>query len=141
MTTTIKIVNGDWVIDRRTGRPVTVADGEKLRQDVRENLTIARQPNGFGAGLEDIVGVVEDPFVIRSLIQQRIRESTNTMQRLQDRTQRGQRPANERIQRIEKLDVYPTTIGGGNVKTGFAFSLQVRSEAGTTAIVSGVATA
>lgn len=140
MTQTFRITNGDWTIDKRSGRPLLIADGDKLRQDLREDLTIERQPNGFGAGLEQIVGTVADAFTILTLIQQRIQDSVTTMARLQDQTQRLQRPAAERIRNITRLNVYPVAQGGGALQTGYAFQLAVATVAGTTSSVSGVAT-
>lgn len=132
MTVTFQITNGDVTIGS-SGQPNTIADNVKLRQDVQENLAIEIQANGFGAGLESLIGVLTDEYAMRSEINQRVRKSIVAMQNLQDRYHRAQRPLNERIARVEQIIV--TSVG--DKKTTFLFKVDVRTVANTTETSTG----
>lgn len=58
MAQTFLIQNGDWVVSSASGRPITITSSVKVKQDVQEFFSIAIQPSGFGAGIDDLVGVV-----------------------------------------------------------------------------------
>lgn len=137
MTETFRVVNGDWVLDRRLGRMVTVRGRDKLRQDGRELLTIATQPNGFGAGLDDLLGRDVDPEGFRLDIARAIRRSVATLQRLQDQFLARRRTPEERLAAIASLDVSAVDLGGGTARTGFGFRLVVRPVRGEALTLSG----
>ena len=138
MTQTFQVVNGDWVLDKRVGRPKLVVGRAKLSQDVGENLSIATQPNGFGAGLDDVIGQDIDPAGFKIEVQRSIRDSIVTIQRLQDRYLASKRLASERIAGISLLTVSSVRVGGADDKTGFAFTLRIRPVAGEAVTVSGI---
>ena len=120
MSRTFLIQNGDWVVSAQTGRHQLVADAAKVRQDIRENLSVATQPSGFGAGIDQLLGQVFDPINFRVLLARNIRLSIQAMQALQDQFQPQQRPLAERIRGITALQVFLL-----NGATDFAFQLQV----------------
>ena len=139
MTTTFTITNGDVVLDRRNGRPVTVADREKVRQDVAETLSVERQPSGFGAGLVELSGRVGSPFALQAEIGRRVRQAIRALQVLQRRYHWAQRLNEERMLGIGQLVVGlgrdPKT--GAESKTDFVFRVDVVTVEGSTVSVSG----
>jgi len=159
MTQTFKMFQGDVIIDVRTGRPTLIADKDKLSQDLGENLNIETQPNGFGASLDSMVGLVGDPLALRAELSRRVRTSVRAMQTLQQRYHRGARPANERIADIANISVAqvvgkdttdalppsgltgnitPTDLTTGQVsKTAFGFKVDVLTEAGAEPVSAG----
>lgn len=132
MTTTFKMRDannnptGDWVLLSKTGRPDTVTGRAKLEQDIQEDLSIDTQPNGFGAGLDVLIGQDVDPFIFRLQVQRQIRASLAAMQRLQDQFLAARRPATERIAAIISLFVTEANLGLGLAKTAYAFQLKVQ---------------
>lgn len=137
MTQTFQVANGDWVIDRRTGRPTLISDRPKLRQDLHECLTVETQPNGFGAGLDGLIGQDIDPAGFRIDVQKSIRSAVVAMQRLQDQFLASKRNVEERIAGISALSVSGVNLGGGTARTGYAFRLAVRPVAGETITIAG----
>lgn len=139
MTRTFKVANGDWVLDRRTGQPTMLSGQTKLRQDIQENLTIAVQRNGFGAGLDTYLGKDVDPIAFRIEMTRVIRASITTLQRLQDRYLRRYRTSSERISNVTSLTVTNATINGAESKVSYAFRLVVKPVAGESVTVAGTA--
>lgn len=137
MTSTFKIVRGDVVIDRTTGRPVQVENREKLRQDVAQLLTQRPNSDGFGAGLDDLIGIPTDPYTIRAQISRNIRASVRVMQQLQDQFHYTKRTKEERLQTIASLTVGESQQNGQPARTTFAFRLSVLSVAGFEVPVTG----
>jgi hypothetical protein len=75
MAQTLKVVNGDVVVSSATGRPTLISGSPKLSQDIYEFFTVDVQPNGFGAGLEQLIGIVEvSPDMFMSMGDRQIRE-------------------------------------------------------------------
>jgi len=75
MAQTFKVVDGDIVISNATGRPTFVSGAIKLSQDIKEFFTVDILPNGFGSGLEQLIGVVESsPDMFMSMGDRQIRE-------------------------------------------------------------------
>lgn len=106
MSTTFKISAGDITINNITGRPNTISDEQKLRQDISEFFTIYIQPNGFGAGLEQLIGVVEvSPAMFTSLAHKQIADGFNVFKFLQQSEPRIPRVVGERIAKISYLAV------------------------------------
>lgn len=86
MATTFLIVDGDWVLDQSTGRPMTVSGPDKTKQDFGELLAIEIQPGGFGAGLVSLVGEVpENPLDVSFQVTSRITDAVNRWISLQRR--------------------------------------------------------
>lgn len=137
MTQTFQVSNGDWVLDKRTGRPTLISGRTKLRQDIRELLSIETQPNGFGAGLDDLIGQDVDPAGFKTEVQRAIRNAVLAMQRLQDQFLASRRAASERVAAISSLTVSAVNLGGGTTKTGYSFRLTVRPVAGEAVTVAG----
>jgi hypothetical protein len=75
MAQTFKVVDGDIVISGATGRPTLISGATKLRQDIKEFFTVDILPNGFGSGLEQLIGVVESsPDMFMSMGDRQIRD-------------------------------------------------------------------
>lgn len=109
MATTLKIVSGDIVESKITGRPVLISGKGKLSQDLSEMLTIATQPNGFGAGLESLRGVLSGGDLDLSLaISRRISNATAAFAQLQKDNQRLQRSDAEVLSGLTVLKVEQT---------------------------------
>lgn len=123
MTTTFTITNGDVVISEASGQPGTVADGTKVRQDVKEALSTAQRVDNIGAGLDDLIGQPGDVLTLRADLTRRVRSSLGRMQDLQTRFHLGQRPTTERIARLVRLDVFPLE----GALTSFAFRVEVQT--------------
>jgi hypothetical protein len=121
MSQTFRIVNGDWVISP-AGTTELVSDLPKLGQDFSELLTINPMPNGFGAGLESVIGTVGVPTTIAAALDSRIRSAIQRWQVLQQR-QRAVRSLRERVAGIATLRVQPPVE-----KVNYAFSVAINSE-------------
>src|SRR3990167_11079303 len=86
------------MINAATGRPSAVADAVKLRQDLQEFFSIEVLSNGFGAGVDQLIGMVEvssDMFV--SLIDRQIRDGIESFRMLQNAESRISRLPEERL--------------------------------------------
>lgn len=59
MAVTFLVRNGDVSISAASGRPNTLSGSAKLRQDLKEFFEIGVTPDGFGAGLTELVGIVK----------------------------------------------------------------------------------
>lgn len=104
MTSTFFIKDGDVVLDNR-GQPKLVADGPKLAQDLRECFAIETQTNGFGAGLESMIGLLGDEFSLRAELGRKVNASMENLKALQNRTHKAARPPQERIARVKSVRV------------------------------------
>jgi hypothetical protein len=124
MTQTFQIVNGDVAISSSTGRPIMAAGKAKLRQDLQEAGTIEVQPNGFGFGLESVIGLVGDSVSLKVEISRRIRNGITAMIRLQQQIQRAQRTSDEIIARLTRVAVAPIIRPGLSTTAATAFSFQ-----------------
>lgn len=135
MTTTFLIENGDVVVSAATGSPAMVADGTKLRQDLREMLSTEARRNNIGAGLESVIdGQPVDQFAVRSKITRRVRRAVETMQLLQTQHHRNQRPATERLRALVLLQVAPLE---GSL-TAYAFRAEFATADGGRTSTTGV---
>lgn len=75
MAQTFKMVNGDMAVSDATGRPTLVSGAIKLNQDIKEFFTVDILPNGFGSGLEQLIGIVEaSPDMFMSMGDRQIRD-------------------------------------------------------------------
>lgn len=142
MTTTYEILDGDWVMDASTGRPRTVADGTKLSQDLLELFAVNPQPNGFGAGLDAIIGTVPaSPVAFALNVQLLILRGVDRLVQLQ-RRQFVQRPATERIVRVRSFSATPFVPRGAPSTavdpTALYVTLDVATASNEAAGISGV---
>lgn len=139
MTATFLIKNGDIVINQATGRPMLTVDTEKLRQDVRQNLTTTAQSNGTGSSFDELVGRPHDIFSIRSQMSQRIYDSFNALKSLQNAVQRSDRTTKERLDKVVKVTVLPNVENGQASNTSYVWRVDVSSaDAKATASVTGL---
>jgi hypothetical protein len=141
MSSTFLIQNGDVVKSASNSRPAMIANGQKLNQDLNEAANIRTQPNGFGFGLQDLIGQVSDTITLRSNVNRRIRDGIEAMKSLQGQYQSSQRPDNERLSRLTLVQVNPLTTGIGSVaSTAFSFQFAVTTAAGDQLVSTGVIT-
>jgi hypothetical protein len=127
MSQTFQIFKGDIITSSSNGRPILTQDAQKLRQDVQEFFTVDVQPNGWGAGIEQLVGIVElstDVFV--SIADKQMRDGLDVFKALQNSELRIPRSLSERILSITGLqvDVSPTD------PTTFFFRVNINTEGG-----------
>lgn len=98
MSNTFKIYNGDVVHSAINGRPTLITEGKKIRQDLTEFFTIYVQPNGFGAGIEELVGIVESSQeAFQGLVYKQISDGLVVFLELQAAENKIFRNPNERI--------------------------------------------
>ena len=141
VTRTLQIDDGDWAWDESTGRPKTVADGAKLLQDLEECMTISIQTNGFGAGIEEIVGTVPASVPAAALeVQLRATRAIQRLIQLQRQGQFAARPQNERVSRVDAFSAQTVLDDSGNAidPTKIAIGMDIRTEAGENAALQGI---
>lgn len=98
MAQTFRIDSGDIMINAANGRPTLISGAPKLSQDIKEFFTIEIIPNGFGAGIEQLVGVVEvSPQMFASVTDTQIRNGLATFISLIRKDPRIPRIAAEKI--------------------------------------------
>lgn len=135
MATTFLIENGDVVVSEAGGQTKLIADGDKLKQDIKEMLSTEARADNIGAGLEGVVGGrPADKFTIRAEISRRLRRAIATLQTLQVKFQRAERPIDERVRRLSVVEVQALE---GSL-SAFAFKVAVTTERGFDTSVSGV---
>lgn len=130
MTMSFQIKNGDLVLSG-TGRPRLVADTDKLSQDIAQFLGQAADIDGFGASLDQLIGVDDDPYALRAEIVDRIFNAVVAYQRLQERYQPTARTSKERLAQIARLSV----VLNERVKTTFDFRFDAISAEGVKPLV------
>lgn len=125
---TLQIVNGDAVLNSATGRPRSVTETEKLRQDVTEILNLDA-PTGAGISSSKVIGLIGDPFSLRAELSGRINSAFARYQQAQQNTQRASRTSKETFGAIRQLVVTPVRTQGVNrvSKTTYAYQLDVVS--------------
>ena len=129
MTMTFQIKNGDLVL-AGSGRPRLLADNEKLSQDLMQMLGQSPDVEGFGAGLDQLIGMDGDPFGLSASISGRIYDSVSAYQEIQQRYQLGARTSEEMLSYIARLVVSLSERG----KTTFNFRFDAVSVAGTSPV-------
>jgi len=142
MTMTFEIANGDVVLDTQNGQPKEVTGKVKTRQDLKEVLSIETKYDGFGAGLDDIVGTMMPlgGFSLRAEITRKIRGTIAVMQSLQNQFQRQYRTNDEIIYGVANLQVVAVRDNTGALsKTDSSFSVDILTlEGAETLVVAGV---
>jgi len=144
MATTLKISNGDVVVNASNGRPKLIGNPvneedkaksrEKTLQDLRRGLSLERVRNGTTAALQNLVGTVPQfgSATISILINRQIRGMFSFMLKQQNKRP-AIRPRSERFYSISRLQIIPE----GN-KTDFRFRLGVRTADKGNTEISGV---
>jgi hypothetical protein len=83
MALTYSIKNGDIMVSAANGRPVTISGMAKTSQDISEFFTVDIQPNGFGAGIEQLIGVLSSGSSLTGVVDRQIIDGINDLIRLQ----------------------------------------------------------
>ena len=148
MATTFQIAYGDVVVNGFTGRPNLIGNAigvddpgtakTKAVQDIGGGLSIDRVVSGAGAGLAELVGLMDQlgPGSTATIVGQRIRDMFNAMVVLQ-KNRPGIRPNDEMFKKITLLQVVPK-VGD---PTSFTFRLDILTVAGTQVTLSGTISA
>lgn len=127
MSDTFQINNGDVIVSSTNGRPILISDSLKLSQDVKEFFTVNVLPNGWGAGVEQLVGIVEvSHSVFVSMADKQISDGLDTFISLQNSEPRIPRLPQERILAITNLNVDSDSTD----QTKFYFRANIVTEAG-----------
>lgn len=129
MTTTLKMENGDLVVDAGTGQVVLIADTEKLRQDVQLALDLAR--------VRDLVGFVADPATVRATLYRKVQSILNVLKARQGLVQSASRSSKERFDRVTRFTLSPATVDGRISPTHYVYRLDVVSVNGQSTSVTG----
>lgn len=128
MATTFMVQDGDIIVSSSTGRPILVSGVAKLQQDLDEFFNIDVQPNGFGAGLDRLVGLV--PYggdaLVTSMAEQQITDGLADFRRLQRSNSTIPRTSDERIVGAKYIQVQQDN----NDQTKFYFVVNVVTESG-----------
>ena len=140
MSITFKMNNGDWIISSATGRIVEIKDREKLSQDLVENFTLKKQPNGFGADLNSLIAIIPDSseldggdIFFKVSVFENITDSIEAIKNLQDQYVNPARPDSELIDRISNINVQNST----NDKTAYTIRVDLATVDGETVTISG----
>jgi hypothetical protein len=104
---TFLVQNGDVVFGG--GQAQTISDGPKVRQDILEMLSVNTQPDGFGAGIFQLLGqsFTSDNGTYQNIefsIRDRLISGTNRFIGLQ-RQNVTNRPTNELINQVVNVQV------------------------------------
>lgn len=124
MSRTFKITNGDVDYDVRGQPAFTRTSKEKIGQDINECVLVPTDDVGFGMGIVDMVGQVQDPAYVPNLIQSRI---VNGIQRLKDLQLRNQRLIRDDAELIAALVTVSAGPNSSANKTDFRFSFAVNT--------------
>jgi len=129
MSQTFKISGGD-ISYTVAGQPAMTQTGkEKLSQDLGEAAQSPTDDVGFGFGISNLVGRVEDPGTVPSLLNQKITDGLNRITALQQQNQSLIRGDDELIDSVPSIQ---TGYAAPNNYTDFAFSFAVRTVAQAT---------
>lgn len=134
MTTTFLIKNGDVVYSSATGRPLMISGVTKTRQDLQEAGEIRTLANGFGFGLDDLIGQIGDAVTTRVAISRKIRDGITAIMRLQQQFQRARRTPDELIAKLVRVVVTPIVRPNqsGTAATAFAYRFDILTVSGLT---------
>ena len=128
MTKTFKIVNGDVVRSRATGRLAFVTGKAKAEQTMKRMLAL-NSPEG--AGLEQVIADTSmDEFVISSRAQRLVRRAFDELVRLQRSRQLTERTAEERLATIARMYVTHARFGNAPSQTGYVLRVDALTIAG-----------
>jgi len=106
MATTLKMLNGDVDINSSSGRPNVITGEPKTRQDIQEFFSINVLENGFGSGIEQLIGSTgSNDTTMVSLVSRQIRLGIGSMIQIQQSDSRISRPPEERVSGIGSVAV------------------------------------
>lgn len=124
MSHTFLLTNGDISYDV-SGQPAMTLNGtQKLSQDLGEAAQSPINDVGFGFGIADLVGQVEDPDAVPSLLDQLISDGLDRLTALQQQNQSLIRDDFESIGSIASVQAGAAAPGN---KTDWNFSFAVNS--------------
>jgi hypothetical protein len=133
MSTTFKIQDGDFVDNSATGRPIMLMDRDAVKQSIGENLSIKTLSNGFGAGIQGLVGTIPvDDTTMTMMLDSKIRNSITAMISLQTQND-VTRTTTEKLTGISFLKVVQDTSDPRR----YLYYLDVATVAGPAIRVSG----
>lgn len=135
MSSTLYINNGDIVISSAYGRPITISDTAKLRQDIKEFFEVGITLYGFGAGLFSMIGLVQaDPDAFVSGAYGTIAQGLQIFRALQRADVATPRSPSELISSYENLKV----VQDPSDPTKFIFTVDIYSVNGSSFPFSGI---
>ena len=133
MSSTFKVENGDVVISSMSGRPIMVSSKAKLRQEIKEMLTIEILPSGFGTNLDALIGSIPNRlFTITILLERQIRKSLDVLKAIKIK-RRSTHTTDEMISKIAQISVVPAKTD----QTLYTFKVDVTTEDGGSQSVNG----
>jgi hypothetical protein len=127
MSRTFKITSGDVDYDVRGQPAFTLSSKEKIAQDISECTLVPTDDIGFGMGIVELVGGVQDPSNVPNLIQSRIVNGIQRLKDLQSRNQRLIRDDGELVAALVSVSAGPNSPGS---RTDFRFSFAVNTVSG-----------
>lgn len=134
MSMTLQIINGDIVHSSASGRANVISADAALRQAIVCNLETGVRDNGFGSGIQDLVGTVSsDDATVEILLMRLLINSFTVMQALQSLPPSGQRPDNELISNIRILWVQADP----HDPRVYNYAINITTKAGATLKVAG----
>jgi hypothetical protein len=134
MTRTLKIVNGDVVRSKASGRLLTVTGRDKAAQSLTRLLGLDE-----AAGLDALMGQPpEDESAFSARVQRNIRRAFDRLVQAQRGSQLAQRTSEERLASIQRMYVVPANFGGGSSKTGYALRVDTLTVAGQLVTTGGL---
>lgn len=122
MAKTLQIRNGDIVENALSGRPRLIEGSAKLRQDVGEMLAVDEQTDGFGAGIRQLIGTINESEFgdVPLLLSRNIRRATERMVVLQQ-AQRAVRTDAETLSKLSLLKATPVQGSASDYQFQAAF--------------------
>lgn len=106
MAQTFKIRDGDILMNSSTGKCIMVTGTDKLKQDLNEFFTVHIQPSGFGAGIEQLIGIVPiSSEIFAGLADRQIRDGILELRNLQRSDATIPRTTDERILGVTNVQV------------------------------------
>jgi hypothetical protein len=133
MAQTFKITDGDISINSANGRGILISGAEKIHQDIAEFFEIEILSNGFGAGLEQLIGTVDvSPEVFVLAIDRQIKDGLASFIKLIHRNSRTPRSSIEKIIGISNIQVSSDSTD----PTKFYFQANIITEAGPLSFIS-----
>lgn len=127
MSSTMLITENDVLISSATGKPVLVRDSSKLSQDINEFFTVEVQPSGFGAGINELIGLVEaDSTAFTVTVYQNIYGGMTQFISLQNKDRRIPRSNVEAIASFNNVQVEADPTD----PTKFYFTINVITKSG-----------
>lgn len=108
MSATLQILNGDIVMNGPSGRPTLLLDQLATKQHIKEFMNIEVLPNGFGAGIDQFVGIVAyQPMAFATMVDSQIQDGISTFINLQRSNNKIVRSNAELINSASTAMVYP----------------------------------